>query len=189
MLQSPTSFAHTLWSHLVQIGSIAVDATCGNGRDTLYLAELILNEQSGKVYAFDIQEKAIENTKALLQSKLSEKTIQKIELICDSHCQIESYCQDQLDLIVFNLGYLPGADKSLTTLSTTTLISLKKSLDLLKNGGYLSIMCYPGHEEGAVESKKILEWAHSLNREYCVTKHTWINRSKKSPFLLLINKL
>lgn len=185
-LQSPTSFAHMIWANIIAPGSLVIDATSGNGHDTLFLAQIALKEDQGSLFAFDIQKKALENTHSLIKEKLEEKILQRIHLVHCCHSQIETHCPGKIDLIAFNLGYLPGSDKSITTESETTLSSLKSSLRLLKEGGYLSIICYPGHAEGEVETATVLNWSKNLDRSYVVTKHHWINRSEKSPFLLLI---
>lgn len=187
-LSSPVPFSHLLWKHLVRPGSCIIDATCGNGKDTLFLAKTFLNQDCGKLYAFDIQKSAIENTQNELKEKLKEKTLHLITLIRSCHSELSEYVKEKVDLIVFNLGYLPSGDKAITTQTKTTLTALKKALTLLNSKGILSITCYPGHEEGAIETKQVLEWAQNLDSDWTVTKHTWANRSSLSPLLLLIYK-
>ncbi len=188
ILQSAISFSHTIWKNILAPGAYTIDATCGNGQDTLFLSQLALSETSGKLIALDIQPKAIENTKNLLKTNLKEKILQNISLINSCHSQIDLHCPKGADLIVYNLGYLPGADKTITTQSETTIISLQKSLALLKKGAHLSVTCYPGHKEGQIESSKVLYWAKNLGPEYVCCEHRWINRSEKSPFIILICK-
>ena len=187
-LQSAVQFAHSIWSSHIKPGSYIIDATCGNGQDTLFLAELALQGSKGKVFAFDVQEKALEAAEKLLTEHFQKKSMPSIRLIHACHSKIDEHCPPGADSIVFNLGYLPGGDKSITTTSQTTLTALEKSLLLLKSGGYLSITCYPGHIEGQAEASKVLNWAKSLGRDYVCCQHTWINRSEKSPFVILIHK-
>lgn len=187
-LSSPVPFSHLLWKQFIKKGAHMIDATCGNGKDTSFLANTFLTQDEGKLYAFDIQKSGIENTQKQLKDKLKENTLQAIELICACHSQIDDYVYEKIDLIVFNLGYLPHGDKGITTLTSTTLIALKKALLLLNVNGILSITCYPGHSEGAKETEHVLNWAQNLSSNWTVTKHTWVNRSKDSPLLLLILK-
>ena len=91
-------------------------------------------------------------------------------------------------LIVYNLGYLPGGDKSLTTVTDITVKSVQKSLQMIPRGGAVSVTCYPGHLEGEKEEKALLEFCKMLNRkEWNVLFHQWINR-EKSPSLIWIEK-
>ena len=177
---SPHLFlAKELWKNFLQFSDIAIDATCGNGNDTLFLAGLCT------VIGIDIQPVAIQSTADLLERHGKKALLQRL-----SHEHL-----DQLPLphppklIVYNLGYLPRGDKTLTTKVETTLASVKKGLDLLAPAGALSITCYPGHEEGAKEEKKLLEWATQLGSDrYLVCHHTWLNR-KGAPSLLWISAL
>ncbi len=188
ILKSAVSLTHNIWPSILYPGAYVIDATCGNGHDTLFLSQNALTEHKGKIIALDIQEKAIENTSHLLKETLQKNILHKVKLLKSCHSQIDHHCPKGADLIVYNLGYLPGADKTITTQSKTTLLSLKKSLLLLNHQGILSITCYPGHPEGQVEALNILNWAKSLGSEYDCCQQTWINRSDRSPFILLIGK-
>ncbi len=188
LLDSPTHFSHKLWSTFLKVGDYAIDATAGNGHDTLFLAQHILSDSKGKLVAFDIQKEALEQTQKLLNDKCLPSLLSRIELKLASHWQMKEHCKPGAQLIVFNLGYLPGGDKNITTLTKTTLESLDQALELLHIQGVLSITCYPGHLEGQKESSAVLEWAKALSRNYNCSQHHWINRSKTSPFLLLIQK-
>jgi len=127
---------------------LAIDATCGNGFDTVFLARLVKKH----IYAFDIQELALNNT---LQ-KLCEQNLQnKVKLIHSGHENMTECVKQAVDIIMFNFGYLPQADKSITTLTTTSLQALKSAFDLLSKDGILSLLCYPGHEEGRKETTAI----------------------------------
>lgn len=170
--------AKEYWKQLLKSCDLAIDATCGNGHDTLFLSELCT------VIGLDIQTMALRNTENLL-ARHQKKAI----LHCLSHEAIDSLpLPHPPRLVVYNLGYLPHGDKSITTRMETTLESLKKSLDILAFGGALSITCYPGHDEGFREQKAIEEWAEALpSHRWSVCQHKWINRPK-SPSLLWIVK-
>ena len=172
--------AHDHWRGHLRPCDVAVDMTCGNGRDTLVLSECV---PQGLVYAFDIQEQAIEQTRKYTSMKTN------VRLIHSSHSAI-----DQIPfpiaprLIVYNLGYLPGGDKSLVTRAETTLESLIKAMNLLADDGAISITCYPGHEEGAKEEQALQEFFAQLpSHLWTICHHTWVNRPK-SPTLFLVQK-
>jgi len=170
-------FAHQTWKTHLKPGAIAIDATCGNGYDTRVLAELNLSH----LYVFDIQEKALNATK---EKTKGFKNI-SYHLQCHSNFNL---VKGVVDLIVYNLGYLPGGDKSLTTSVKTTLQSLENGLEILKGGGMISCMLYPGHLEGFKEKSSLLEFAKTLSpQKFQVSHHTHLNRSK-APSLLLIQK-
>ncbi len=185
LFNTPIDLAHHFWkSLLLNPGDVVIDATCGNGKDSLALAAL-LQPLNGKLLCIDIQEKAIENTKALLQKEVP-----------DFFCNVSFYHQSHetlpevalLKLIVFNLGYLPAGDKSLTTKVDSTLQSIKNALEVLSLGGVLSITCYPGHLEGKKEEEALLEYLSKLDPfHYCFTSFFWDNRNA-SPSLFLVQK-
>ncbi len=168
---------------IITDGDIIIDATCGNGHDTLYLAKLT---PSGKVYAFDIQKEAVDNTKALLL----ENRITNAEIILDSHHKMDEYVKEDVKMVVFNLGYLPGADKSVTTKADTTAVALKNALELTKNGGYISICAYLGHDGAVDEYEEMMNILSELkNREYNVLKMSHENRKRTSPVYVLVERL
>ncbi len=129
-------------------GGVYADFTMGNGGDTLFLATLSPNS---KVYAFDIQPEALENTK----KRLAEAGVTNCELILDCHSKACNYIDGQIDAGMFNLGYLPGFDKSITTKRETTLMAIEKACMMLRKEGVLVITVYPGHEEGKNEGEEI----------------------------------
>ncbi len=157
---------------------IAVDATCGRGNDTLFLSDLFK-----KVYAFDIQEDAIISTK----EKTKDKT--NVEVIQDSHENICTYVTEAIDAVMYNLGYLPNGDKTKTTNHESTLKSIKVALSKLSVDGVITIICYPGHEEGKIESVEIEKYLMDLNqKEYDVIKYDFINQINNPPYMLAIRK-
>lgn len=185
LFNSHLDLSHEYWSKIIPEGGIAIDATCGNGHDTLFLAKLCLKNESGKVIAIDIQQQAIEKTKALLQKE--EIDLSKIEFIHGSHSKF-TLPDNSVDLIVYNLGYLPGSDKSVKTLIDSTLESIKDAMRLIKKSGAISVTFYPGHTEGKEERDAILEWGSHIDPQlWSLCHHQWMNR-RDAPSLLLMQK-
>ena len=164
-------------------GGNAVDFTMGNGHDTLWLSREI--GQDGRVWAFDIQEQALRSTADLLRR---ENAPDNVTLIHDSHANVLSYVKEPICVGVFNLGYLPGGDKSVTTLRPSTLEAVKGGLELLDSDGALLIAVYPGHEEGTKEGEMLQEYLSTLSRfRICASCFRIIN-SPTSPFFFLCEK-
>lgn len=190
LFKSHLDLAHQYWQRLVKRGDTVIDATCGNGHDTLFLAQLCLNENEGGLYAIDISPKAIALTKKNLEQHLSKSILERVILIEGCHSSFPtSLNPTSVKLITYNLGYLPGGgDKTQTTKVGTTLESLRQALQLLEPGGALSITCYPGHAEGEIEENHVIKFAASLDSAVwnCV-HHVRLNRNK-APSLLLIQK-
>ena len=158
-----------------------LDATCGNGFDTIYMADLLKNK--GHVDAYDIQQIALDNTNV----KLIENNISNVTLINKSHDLIDP---SVYDLAIFNLGYLPNADKSITTNHETSLKAIKLLSDeIINNKNLLIIICiYPGHPEGKLEAECIEQFVLNLpSNKYLVTKYLNYNRST-SPYIITISK-
>ncbi len=160
---------------------LALDATCGNGFDTLFLAQ---NFQ--KVHAIDIQKQAIENTTTLLQ----KHNIQNVTLHKISHDLLdELFSKDtRFDCIVYNLGYLPKGNHAIKTKAESTVKSLKQALALLAPLGYISITLYVGHIGGSEEAKAVEKFVSELNkRQYSVFRFSYLNRHQ-SPYVIGIVK-
>lgn len=173
-------YAHELLQSYVTKEDITVDMTAGNGHDTLFLAQI-----SKYVYAFDIQEEAIKNTNKLLQ----EHNITNVKLIHDSHIFVNKYVNESIGGAVFNLGYLPGSNKKITTNATTTIQAIQNILPLLKARRICVIVVYPGHSEGKIESILVEEFASKLNQqEYQVLKYQFINLRNNPPYIIAIMK-
>jgi tRNA1(Val) A37 N6-methylase TrmN6 len=180
-------FAKNYWANHLEKNSIVIDATLGNGFDTLFLANLDLLNFVLQIYGYDIQNKAIENASQKLKNNLSKDQLENVFLINKSHVDF-SDVKSKVDLIIYNLGYLPTTDKSITTMTKTTLISIQAALNKLSSNGAISITCYPGHLEGEKEERAILEFLKTLNREnFEIRYHKWQNRDK-SPSLIWIKK-
>ena len=169
---------------IVQKGDIVIDATMGNGYDTIYLGNLV--GENGKVYAFDVQEEAIKSTKKKVER---DNMTDRVELILDGHQNLDKYVKEEVSCVVFNLGYLPRAKHVVITKPDTTLEAIKKSLKLLKPNGIISIAAYIGHEGGLEEKNYICEYLDNLNQnEFNVLHMQFTNQINNPPQLILIEK-
>ncbi len=177
-MENALKFSHKVLEDIITKDDICVDMTLGNGNDTFFLAKL-----SKKVYAFDIQEQAIIN------SKIKNKDYDNIVYILDSHENILSYVNEEVKAVMFNLGYLPNGDKSITTSSSTTLKALEASLKVLKKNGRVVICLYPGHSEGLKEANELEKYLKTLDQhKYDVLKYQFINQINNPPFLMVLEK-
>lgn len=182
LLKSTTVLAQMLVKQYICSDCTAVDATCGNGHDTLMLAA----SSAEKVYAFDIQPAALAQTRTLL----SEHNISpsKVRLICDSHANIKRYLP-KARIVMFNLGYLPGNDKTLTTQKDSTLKAVADALSILEKDGLCCIVMYDGHEAGAEEKAALLRMAEDLDPAiYHASYISMINQANHPPEILAITK-
>lgn len=180
-----TNFAQYIMSEKINEGSVVVDATMGNGNDTLFLAELIGTE--GKVYAFDIQAIAIENT--MRKITINKLDSYDIKLINDSHENIENYVLDSIDGAMFNLGYLPKGDHSIITKGESTIKGIKSAIKLLNPGGIISIIIYYGHEGGNEEKEEVIRFLQGLSSEdVTVMECNYVNHGNNPPIVIFIEK-
>jgi predicted methyltransferase len=174
-LPSAVKWAHRLLAERISQGDTVLDATAGNGHDTLFLAQQV--GDSGQVYAFDIQSQALENTRSLLGPLLS-----RCQLILASHSQIDLHLNVSLSAAVFNLGYLPGADKACITQTDSTLMALSQSYQKLQVGGILTTVVYPGHPGGDAEAQAVAHWFSSHPHSSAEAQHIRpANRQTQSP--------
>ena len=125
--KSARFWAEEMLRQRIEPGARVIDATMGNGKDTLWLAGLV--GETGKVYAFDVQKDAVERSRARLEEA---GLLDRVRLIHDGHERVLSHVQEPVDAAVFNLGWLPGGDKRFTTRVDTTLQALKGCLELLE---------------------------------------------------------
>lgn len=169
---------------VIQKGDVVIDATMGNGYDTVYLGNLV--GDSGKVYAFDVQEEAIKST---IKKVERDNMTSRVELILDGHENLDVYVKEEVACVVFNLGYLPRAKHIIITKPDTTLEAIKKSLKLLKPNGIISIAAYIGHEGGLEEKNYICEYLNSLDQsEFNVLHMQFTNQINNPPQLILVEK-
>ena len=180
------------WLHLflqtrLPKGAIAIDATAGNGHDSLFLSQFT-SEQNGHLYLIDIQSDALDASRALLlEHQVAPETCSFLHA---SHADLTNLIPTShhgfIDAILFNLGYRPGHSKTLTTRCDSTLLALQASLPLLKRGGILSIIAYPGHPEGAKERELIEPWLRGLPSNFTVQQITSLNRINPPPVLWIV---
>lgn len=186
LFQSHLDLAHELWKKLVTPEATVVDATCGNGHDAEVLATLAYE---GKLILFDIQSQAIENSRERLRKAVDPAYFETISFYQLCHSKIdEIVAPSSATLIIFNLGYLPGQDKSITTEVPSTLSCLEKCINLVRPGGAISLTCYPGHDEGKKELEAIIQFCGGLSpKEWSVSSHSWLNRTLH-PHLIFLQK-
>jgi SAM-dependent methyltransferase len=182
VLRGPVPLSHLLLRRFIQPGNRVVDATCGNGKDTLLLAELVGTD--GHVYAFDIQQEALDRT----AGRLAEQgRAQQVSLLHVGHEQVLEQVKAPLQAVVFNLGWLPGAPREIATCTATTLTALQAALQLLAPAGLLLITCYPGHAGGDEEAAAVLKWCSGLSsRSYFVWRMGQLNVADGAPFCLVV---
>lgn len=179
-MEKVIEFAHNIIKNKVENTDICIDMTIGNGKDTLFLCSL-----AQFVYGFDIQSKAILNTEKLLR----DNHLNNFQLWMTSHENIDQFVHEKVKAIVYNLGYLPTGDKSITTLTNSTMISLKKSLLLLKTGGIIVLVVYPGHLEGKKESDALLAYVNTLDqKEFDVIQYQFLNQIHQPPYVIAIER-
>lgn len=163
-------------------GTLAVDATMGNGHDTLWLCGLV--GENGHVYAFDVQREAVDRTRALLEG---EGRSERATLFCEGHQHMAELVPERVDAVMFNLGWLPGAMHSVTTMTETTLAAVDAALSILKPEGLLTVCVYPGHDEGTRELNALLKWASTLDsKRWDAMLRCYVNQSNDPPQLLAV---
>ena len=174
---------HFILQHLSE-GECAVDFTMGNGNDTLFLSKTV--GETGRVYAFDIQELAIESTSRFLKEQGAPENY---TLICDSHHKVREYVKEPIKAGMFNLGYLPGSGKkAVTTMRETTMPAVEAAIELLAPDGVLIVAIYPGHEEGALEGEMLREYFKTLSKYRICPSEFKILNSPTSPYFFLVEK-
>ena len=171
---------HFILSHLKE-GDVAVDFTMGNGHDTEFLSKTV--GEYGHVFAFDVQEAALASTSDNLKKANCPNNY---TLILDSHHNVKKYVDVPIKAGMFNLGYLPGSDKTVTTMRSTTLPAIEAAIDLMDKDAIILVAVYPGHKEGEEEGKLICEYLSTLSRyKVCAAKINILN-SPTSPFFIII---
>lgn len=171
-------------SNFVKNGDTVIDATMGRGNDTLLLCQLV--GENGKVFAFDIQEEAIFSTKLKLEQ---HNLLNRANLILDSHENIKNYIEKDVDLVVFNLGYLPKANHNIATNFKSTIKALKNSMEILKIKGAISLCVYQGGDTGFEEKDAIFKFLKTLDyNKYTVIVSEFFNRPNFPPIFIKIIK-
>lgn len=170
---------------------VIVDATCGRGNDTLALLKMVAEKNDFRIFAFDIQREAIHSTQRLLQDEGFGSMTDpdgSVRIIQESHVNLDKYVE-KIDGAVFNLGYLPGGDKSVTTETSESIEAVMKAVKLLAVDGIIAVTMYEGHEEGAIEKAKLLkELAELDSRTYHVAFSQLINQKNNPPETVFITR-
>ncbi|WP_303868969.1 class I SAM-dependent methyltransferase [Acetobacterium wieringae] len=191
MKNKPLRVTDLAWEFLrpvLEPGDIAVDATAGTGQDTLFLRQCV--GENGRVFAFDIQTVALQQTKILLGSS---RSVDNVTLVCDSHEFIiprlaEAGVGGQaVKAVMFNLGYFPGGDPAIITKVETTIKALNSTLRLLSSGGMVTICLYPGHPGGFEEAQAVIAWCEMLEAPFVAHHFQTLNR-KSPPTLIIIQR-
>jgi len=183
LLNNAQSISRMIMDQLIIHGDVVVDATVGNGNDTYYLAEKV--GERGRVYGFEIQKEGIART---VEGLLPHYT-KRVELFHDSHENIARHIAEPVKVILYNLGYLPQSDHSITTLPETTILSLQRGLPLLVHGGAAILVVYRGHADGRKEWKALQDFGRALpQREFNMLALDLLNQANNPPGLIAIQK-
>lgn len=189
---SLVNIAHNLIKEVLHTGDIAIDATIGNGHDTLFLVEQV--SPSGRVFGFDIQKAAIDSTRVKVASCGNVSLLpESLTLIQASHADMDQHIPAQyhgnISAIMFNLGYLPGGDKSIITHTDSTVTALNSASRLLSNNGIITVMAYPGHQGGGLETDQVKSWCNQLVGDQYKISIVYSSENKESaPRLFVIRK-
>ena len=184
-----TDLAQLLMRRTIDTGCWAIDATVGNGHDTLFLADLV--GETGRVFGFDVQ------ISALTAAARRTHDRPQVTYFHAGHEHLSEYLPKKepstgitkLKGVMFNLGYLPGGSKAITTRAETTIAGLGQALARLEIGGLVTLVLYPGHPEGAEESAAVRAHVERLTRDFAVTRYSRINALRPPPELLAIERL
>ena len=187
-----TEVVHHVLSSYVQPGNICVDATCGNGVDTLFLAEKVGKE--GCVYGFDIQKKAIEETNYRLESA-DQRT--QVVLFCAGHETMKEQLLERdgeiaghVAAAIFNFGYLSGGDYAIHTRAETSIKAMSQCQELLAVGGIMALCIYSGGDTGHEEKEAVLQYLEQLDQKrWLVLKLEYFNRGNNPPIPVFAIKL
>ena len=177
--------AHKIIAEQVKPGDFCIDATAGRGHDTAFLCELV--GKAGKVIAFDIQQAAVDSTRALL----AEKGLADIaQVYLDSHSNMDQYAQENsVDCITFNFGYLPGGDHGVFTTPGVSVPAMRTALELLRPGGVMTVCVYYGGPQGMAEKDAVLAFLTGLPPEgYRVSVRDFSGRPGCPPIPVCIEK-
>lgn len=185
ILKNSLYLSHEIIQKTVKNGDTVVDATAGNGKDTVFLAELVGDK--GRVYSFDIQAAAIEKTAEKLKAKGLEK---RVILINDSHANMCKHIDGSVKAVMFNLGYLPGGDHDICTKAPSTIEAVESAMRLISVNGIITIVVYHGGDSGFEEKEQVLKYIQSIDsRQFTVSKTEFVNQINCPPILICIEKL
>lgn len=185
MLHHAVSLCHMLLRPYLQQAHVVVDMTCGNGKDTVFLKRYM--QDGARLYAFDIQPVAIARTKErLLEAKVWDPSIC---LRCGSHEQLVLAIEENIDICVFNLGYLPKGNHDIQTTCDTTIKAIKFCLHKLSENGIIMVAAYPGTPIGKEEALGLASFLQKLPQSmFHVSLWKPLNQIHEPPILYIIQK-
>lgn len=187
-INNAVQFQHLIWDRVMKHANVVVDATCGNGHDLLYLAERA--RKGCHLYGIDIQMKAINSNQELLQSNDIAEDV-SLTFIHDSHDRalVNQLKDEVIDLMIFNLGYLPGGDHQVITKPHQTIDAIKEGLEKLSKSGVITIVAYPGTTEGLEEMQILKSYLSDLEQKlYNVCHWHPMNQINNPPELFILQK-
>ena len=184
-----TEIAQELVLSALVRGSCAVDATVGNGNDTLFLARNV--GPDGLVVGLDVQMVGLMRARESLKNA---GVLNRTNLICDSHENLERHVRGSVGgravmACMFNLGYLPGSDKRVITTPASTLKALGAATRLLAVGGVVSVIAYTGHRGGAEEAASVRDWTLRLSPKQFSVSRIVQDANALAPQLTIITSL
>lgn len=183
-IQDIQGFLREILVQRIRPGDIALDLTAGRGRDTLFLAQAV--GPKGRVHAFDIQDRALKETERLLSK---HGLVERVSLHAITHARVREVVSEPINIAMFNLGYLPGSDHSLTTQAESTLLALQSVLEMLTLNGILVLTIYRGHPGGEEEASAVDQFLTSLPRKcFSVLEGKYINQDREAPYWVLVQK-
>ena len=184
-LSNAVKMAHQLLFPKLLHARCVVDATAGNGYDTLFLAKN--TSENTAIFAFDIQQIALDKTRKLVDTQGFST---KVKCILNSHINIVSYVNRKIDVVMFNLGYMPGSSHAITTQAKITVMALQNLLPHLSVGGTVSVVAYPGHLAGEEEQRMLYDFLQPLpQQDYVVSSYMILNQVNHPPVLYMIEKV
>lgn len=178
--------AHSIVKRAIQPGDTVIDATAGNGHDTLFLAQCV--QEQGRVLSIDVQHSAIEST----AEKLLANGVTHVTQIEGDHSIVLDRLNQETQtarVIMFNLGYLPGGDKERITTKDTTKKAVSSGLQLLSAGGVMTVTAYRGHPGGQEEANAVKEIARETSGEtFSVDVIPGSENNHESPILYVFRR-
>jgi len=188
ILERILPFARKLLQLALQEGDIAIDATIGNGHDTVLLAKLV--GETGRVYGFDIQDLAIQNT---IERLNIEKLAKQVTIVQKSHSDVKevlpNHLHGKVKAAIFNLGYLPGSDKSIVTVPASTISAIEQILEIMAPEGIIVVVIYHGHDGGDVEKDALMNFVQKIPQDLAhVLTYRFLNQANNPPFIVAIEK-
>lgn len=179
-----TDLAHAAVRAVLTAGEIAIDATAGNGHDTRFLSEQV--GPDGRVFAFDVQLEALSHAATAIANA------RNVTLLARDHAELHDAIPQEfhgtIGAVMFNLGYLPGGDHSLTTQTTSTLKAISAALELLRPGGIVTVLAYPGHPGGAEETEAVAKFLSELPAEFVMREEYAEVSRHDAPRLFVVHK-